>query len=200
MGDPKRQRKKYETPRFPWRTDILQSELKLLGQYGLRNKRELWRHKTTLSRFREIARSLSGMPTEQRQKLEKQLLGRLNRLGILPENAAVDDVLDLSLEDILERRLQTLVFNKAFAKSIYQARQLVSHGHIAIDEKRIPSPSYLVLRDEEAKIAYAPTSGISNPNHPVREAITSAAQTNSKPEFDAGPRRMKERRKPEERA
>lgn len=183
MGDPKKQRRKYETPRFPWRTDILQSELKLLGQYGLRNKRELWRHKTILSRFREIARSLSGMPVEQRQKLEKQLLARLNRLGILPENAALDDVLDLSVEDILERRLQTLVFNKALAKSVYQARQLITHGHIAIEEKRIPSPSYLVLRDEEAKIVYSPTSSLSNPNHPVRESITSASGVESSPEL-----------------
>jgi len=180
MGDPKRQRRKYETPRFPWRTDILQSELRMLGQYGLRNKRELWRHKTTMSRFRELARSLLGMPTEQRQKLEKQLLKRLSRLGILPETAILDDVLDLSLEDILERRLQTMVFNKGLAKSIYQARQLIAHGHIAIDGKRVPSPSYLVLRDDEAKIAYAPSSNLTNPNHPVRAAISASGE--AKPE------------------
>jgi len=179
MGDPKRQRRKYETPRFPWRTDILQSELKLQGQYGLRNKRELWRHKTMLSKFREIARSLLGMPTEERQKMEKQLLERLNRLGVLPETAVLDDVLDLSLEDILERRLQTIVFSKGLAKSIYQARQLITHGHIAIDRRRVPSPSYLVLRDEEAKIAYAPTSNLSNPNHPLRAAISPVGETKS---------------------
>jgi len=191
MGDPRKQRKKYETPRFPWRTDILQSELKLQGQYGLRNKRELWRHKTTMSRFREIARSLLGMPAEQRRKLEKQLLERLNRLGILPETAALDDVLDLSLEDILERRLQTIVFSKGLAKSIYQARQLITHGHIAIDGKRVPSPSYLVLRDEEAKISYASTSNLSNPNHPVRAAISSVEET--KPPPSPPPRRRRGR-------
>lgn len=179
MGDPKRQRRKYETPRFPWRTDILQSELKLLGQYGLRNKRELWRHKTTLSRFREIARSILGMPAEQRQKLEKQLLGRLDRLGILPETAVLDDVLDLAIEDILERRLQTMVFSKGLSKSIYQARQLVTHGHIAIGGKRVPSPSYLVLKDDEAKLSYAPTSNLTKPDHPIRAAIS--AQGEAKP-------------------
>jgi len=194
MGDPKKQRRKYETPRFPWRTDILQSELKLQGQYGLRNKRELWRHKTTMSRFREIARSLSGMPTEQRQKLEKQLLERLNRLGILPETAVLDDVLDLSLEDILERRLQTMVFSKGLAKSIFQARQLITHGHIAIDGRRVPSPSYLVLRDEEAKIAYAPTSDLSNPNHPLRAAISSTEEAKPQPSAPARRRgRMEEK-------
>jgi len=187
MGDPRKQRRKYETPRFPWRTDILQSELKLQGQYGLRNKRELWRHKTTMSRFREIARSLLGTPAEQRQKLEKQLLNRLNRIGILPETAVLDDVLDLSLEDILERRLQTIVFSKGLAKSIFQARQLITHGHIAIDGRRVPSPSYLVLRDEEAKIAYAQTSSLSNPNHPTRAAISSVEE--AKPQRSAPARR-----------
>jgi len=194
MGDPKKQRRKYETPRFPWRTDILQSELRLQGQYGLRNKRELWRHKTTLSRFREIARSLLGMPTEQRQKMEKQLLERLNRLGILPETAVLDDVLDLALEDILERRLQTIVFSKGLAKSIFQARQLIAHGHIAIDGKRVPSPSYLVLRDDEAKIAYAPTSSLSNANHPLRAAISSVEEsTPQRPQPARGRGRMEEK-------
>jgi len=83
MGDPKKQRKKYEMPKFPWRTDILESELNLLGQYGLRNKRELWRHKTMLSKFRGIARSLLSMSAEERTELEKQLIDRLNRLGVL---------------------------------------------------------------------------------------------------------------------
>jgi small subunit ribosomal protein S4 len=171
MGDIKKQHKKFVTPRFPWRTDVLQSELKLLGQYGLRNKRELWRNKTTISRFREIARSLLGMSMEERQKLEKQLLERLNRLGILPETAVLDDALDLSIEDILERRLQTVVFRKGLVKSIHQARQLITHGHIAISGQRISSPSYLVLRGEEGKLDYAPTSNLSNPTHPLRVLV-----------------------------
>jgi len=174
MGDPKKQRKKYETPRFPWRIDVLQSELKLLGQYGLRNKRELWRHRTMLSKFRGIARSLLGMPAEQRKKLETQLLNRLHRLGILPEKAALDDALDLSIEDILERRLQTIVFRKGLCKSIHQARQLITHRHIVIGERKIYSPSYLVLRDDEALIAYAPASPLSNSKHPLRTSIQTA--------------------------
>ncbi len=176
MGDPKKQRRKYETPKKAWQTDVLQMELKFLGQYGLRNKRELWRHRTMLSKFRGIARSILGMPAEERRELENQLLGRLNRLGILPETAALDDVLDLSLEDILERRLQTLVFRKGLTKSIYQARQLITHGHVAIEEHRVSSPSYLVLKDEEEKITYAPTSPISNPGHPLRESVVVATE------------------------
>ena len=171
MGDPKKQKKKYTTPRFPWRSDILQSELRIMGQYGLRNKRELWRHKTMLSKFRGIARSLLGMPANERVKLEAQLLRKLKRYGILPENAVLDDVLDLTIEDILERRLQTMVLRKGLAKSIYQARQLITHGHIAIGDRKVFSPSYLVTRDEEDKITYAPTSPLANPEHPIRQSI-----------------------------
>ncbi len=181
MGDPRKQRKKYEAPRFPWRTDTLQTELTLLGQYGLRNKRELWRHKTMLSNFRGIARSLLGMSAEERKKLEKQLLNKLHRLGILPQAAGLDDVLDLRVENILERRLQTLVFRKGLAKSPHQARQLVAHGHVAIKSKKVSSPSYLVLKDEEEKIAYASTSPISNSDHTLRKSISLPPEKAAKP-------------------
>jgi small subunit ribosomal protein S4 len=129
-----------------------------------------------LSKYRGIARSLLGMSSEQRQVLEKQLLARLSRLGILPETAVLDNVLDLSLEDILERRLQTLILRKNMAKSIYQARQLITHGHVAISNRRVFSPSYLVLKDEEDKIAFSLTSVVANPEHPLRQLVTVEAK------------------------
>ncbi len=176
MGDPKKQKKKYEGPRFPWRSSVLQAELKLLGEYGLRNKRELWRHRTMLSKFRGIARSLLAVPSDERKKLESQLLGKLKRLGILHETAVLDDVLDLTVEDILERRLQTIVFRKGLAKSIHQARQLITHGHIVVGDRKVFSPSYLVLKDEEDKVGYAPTSPLSNPEHPLRVLLEVEAE------------------------
>ena len=150
MGDPKRQRKKYETPRFPWRRDVLEEELKLLGLYGLRNKHELWRHETILSKFRGNARSLIGKSLEERKKMEIELLVRLKKLGVLQETAVLDNVLDLTVEDILERRLQTIVFRKGLAKTIYQARQLVIHGHVNIGDQRVTVPSYIVPREKES--------------------------------------------------
>lgn len=185
MGDPKKQRKKFETPRFPWRTDILQAELRLLGQYGLRNKKELWHHKTVLSKFRGIARTILGIPEEEGDKLKVQLLGRLNRLGILPDTAVLDEVLDLGIEDILERRLQSRVFQKRMAQSVYQARQLITHGHIAIGEKRITSPSYLVLRNEEPQICYSQSSALVNPDHPLRRNLATVPQTEDQEETRA---------------
>jgi small subunit ribosomal protein S4 len=171
MGDPKRQRKKYEMPRFAWRRDALQEELKLIGQYGLRNKHELWRHETSLSKFRGIARSLIGKTPEERQKMENELLTKLKKLGVLQETAALDNVLDLAIEDLLERRLQTIIFRKSLAKTAYQARQLVTHGHILIGNRRVTVPSYIVSRDEEAQLTYSPQSTLANPNHPTRQAM-----------------------------
>jgi small subunit ribosomal protein S4 len=174
MGDPKKQRKKYETPRFPWRTDILQEELKLLGQYALRNKRELWRNETMVSKFRGTARSLIGKTPEERRKMEEELLTRLKKLGILSETAVLDDVLDLAIEDILERRLQTVVFRKGLAKTMHQARQLITHGHIAVKKNRVTIPSYLVTKEEEKQVTYTSQSPIANINHPLRQTIAVA--------------------------
>jgi small subunit ribosomal protein S4 len=179
LGDPKKQRKKFDTPRFPWQIDALDAELKVLGQYGLRNKREIWRHKTLLSKYRGIGRSLLGMSVEERSKQEKQLLNRLHRLGILPEEAELDDVLDLALEDVLERRLQTIVFQRGLAQSIQQSRQLIAHGHISIDGRKVSSPSYLVLKDEEEKIAYSPKSPLTDPDHPITKAASIPAEPTS---------------------
>lgn len=196
MGDPKKQRKKYETPRFPWRTDALQAELLLLGQYGLRNKRELWRHRTMLSKFRGIARSLLGTPAEERIKLEGQVIGRLRRLGILPETAGLDDVLDLGLEEILGRRLQTIVFRRGLARSIHQARQLITHGHVAIEGRKVSSPSYLVLKEEEEKITYAPASPLSKPDHPLPKSVEVAIEkTETKAEIAENAGRDRRRRR-----
>jgi small subunit ribosomal protein S4 len=176
MGDPKKQRKKFDTPRFRWRKDILQEELKLLGQYGLRNKHELWRHKTLLSKTRGIARSLIGRSVEERTKMENEQLVRLKKLGILPETAVLDNVLDLSIEDIMERRLQTIVFRKGLARTIFQARQLITHGHVTINNHRVTIPGYIVSKDEEPTIVYSPESAVANNTHPLRLGLTVVAK------------------------
>jgi small subunit ribosomal protein S4 len=172
MGDPKRQRKSYETPRHPWRTDQLDVELRLLGEYGLRNKRELWRYKTMLSKVRGIARSLLGASESQRAAIEREYLTKLSRNGILSESASIDEVLDLDIRDLLERRLQTMVFRRGLAKTQYQARQLVSHGHISGAGRIVSVPGYMVNRNEEQKIKYFTHSPLAKNDHPLRKVIT----------------------------
>ena len=175
MGDPKRTRKSYATPRHPWRRDQLEVELHLIGDFGLRNKRELWRYKTMLSEVRGIARSLLGSTGEERERLEREYLSKLGRIGVLSESASIDDVLDLDIRDLIERRLQTMVFRRGMAKTLYQARQLVSHGHISVAGKVVSVPGYLVKRDEEGKLKYFTHSPLSKADHPLRKIATASA-------------------------
>ena len=79
MGDPKKQRKKYETPRHPWRGLQMQEELKLVGDYGLRNKHELWKYRSEISRIRGVARSLLAKSPEERARTERDILTRLGK-------------------------------------------------------------------------------------------------------------------------
>ena len=171
MGDPKKRRKRYTTPKRPYDVDRLREELRLIGLYGLRNKRELWKHRTELRRIRRMAREMLALPPEERAEQERQLMARLRRLGLIGEKATLEDVLGLKVEDILERRLQTIVYRKGLARSPYQARQLIVHGHIAIGGQRVRVPSYLVEVDEEPLITYAETSPLSDENHPLRREL-----------------------------
>jgi small subunit ribosomal protein S4 len=170
LGDPKKQRKKYETPRHPWRRDQLDVELTLMGEYGLRNKRELWRYKTMLSKTRGIARSLLAKSGTERERSENEFLTRLRRIGLAGDTTTVDDTLDLDIRDLLERRLQTVVFRGGLAGSPSQARQLVSHGHISVGDHVVTVPSYMVAKADEERVRYAGESPLAKSDHPARKA------------------------------
>ncbi|MDI6819352.1 MAG: 30S ribosomal protein S4 [Candidatus Hodarchaeaceae archaeon] len=154
----KRQRKKYLRPSHPWEKDRMDAEDKLLRQYGLRRKEEIWRTETLLRKFRRQARRLLAASGPQAELEARQLLARLRRLGLVGEDASLDDVLGLKVENLLERRLQTLVFRKGLAKTPSQARQMILHGHISIGDRRVTVPSYLVPADEEGAIGHTPGS------------------------------------------
>ena len=142
----------FRRPRMIWTTDQLNAELYVMGSYGLRNKRELWRAQTEVARIRNQARALLALSSEARSEKEKRLLNFLNRLGLVREDATLDDILNLKVEDLLERRLQTIIMKKSGTKSPYQARQIVSHGHVSIGNRKVNIPGYLVRTDEEPQI------------------------------------------------
>jgi small subunit ribosomal protein S4 len=152
MGDPRKPKKLFRRPRRIWTTDQLNAELYIVGSYGLRNKRELWRAQSEVARFRNQARALLALPAEVRQQKETQLLSFLNRLGLVNQSATLDDVLNLKIEDLLERRLQTIVMKKGETKSAQQARQMVAHGHVSLGNRIVNIPGYLVKREEEQQI------------------------------------------------
>ena len=152
MGDPKKSKKTFKRPRQIWTKDQLNSELYLIGTYGLRSKRELWKAQTTIANIRNQARALLALTIESRHEKENKLLKYLQRLGLVKESATLDDILNLKIEDILERRLQTIVMKNAITKSPHQARQLVVHGHVSIGDRTINIPGYPVKKEEESQI------------------------------------------------
>lgn len=172
MGQPKFNRRKYDTPSHPWQGERIKAENEVKAKFGLKNKTELWKAQSRLREIRGQARGLIARARNasdtQAQSETQLLLARLNRLGYLGDNATLNDVLGVDLERILNRRLQTQVYLKGLARTPGQARQFVSHGCILIGERRVTVPSYVVRRGEEELIVIDPKKAIADENHPVR--------------------------------
>ena len=160
MGDPKYPRKAWRKPKRPLNYELKMEELQTLGTFGLRTKRELWKAHTELSRVRHQARSLLALRQEVREEKEPILMKSLVRIGLVSNDATLDDVLNLNVDDLLSRRLQTIVTKKLGFKTPYQARQAVIHGHIMIGERKIDIPSYTVTVEEENKVHFTAESKI----------------------------------------
>jgi small subunit ribosomal protein S4 len=175
MGDPKKPRKAFSRPKNPWRSDQLAQELYLVGTYGLRNKRELWKTQGELSNVRKQARRLLAASSEVRAKEGKKLLDSLSRRGLVSEGVMLDDVLNLSVEDFLGRRLQTLIYKRGAAVSPLQARQLIVHGHVKIGNRTVDIPGYRVTAAEEGSMLV--TGGIGTPKAPEAPAPQAAEAT-----------------------
>jgi len=168
MGDPKKQRKKYKTPSHPWQKDRIDSEKEILKGYGLKNKKEIWKMESVLRNFRQQAKKLVAQDNVQVNKEREQLLNKLVGLSLLNPGAKIENVLDLELKDIMDRRLQTQVFKQGLAKTMKQARQFITHKHISIKDKKIDVPSYLVTKEDEFKINFSDNSDLSDDTHPER--------------------------------
>ena len=171
MSSQKFPRKKYDTPLHPWKETRIKSERELMKKYGLKNHKEVWKAKTYLGKHREQARELLaklGTASPQAKKESDQLLLHLSRMGIVAMGASLDDVLALDTESVLSRRLQTLVYLKGYSSTPYQARQLISHGHVAVNGKKVTIPSYMVAKEEETQIQYTIRSPLNELSHPAR--------------------------------
>ena len=152
MGDPKKQRKKFSTPDHPWRKERIESEKEIVKQYGLKRKYEIWKMDSMLKKFLNRAKTIIGERSSQSEIEKKQLLERLNALGLLKKDSKVEDVLNLTLKDVMERRLQTLLCRKNLAKTMLQARQFITHEYVAVGKRKVTAPSYLVSVVEEPNV------------------------------------------------
>jgi len=145
----KRQRKKYESPRKPWDKQRITREKEIVKTFGLRRKKEIRNAEALLRKYRRMARELAAKKDKEK---EKMIVKKLASFGLLQENAGLDDVLSLTLENMLERRLQTIIFKKGLAKTPKQARQFIVHGKVLLDNRKSVYPSYIVKKEEEDKI------------------------------------------------
>ncbi|MDY0294166.1 MAG: 30S ribosomal protein S4 [Candidatus Methanomethylophilaceae archaeon] len=178
MGDPKFSRKSYDTPSHPWQGERIKAEVVVVRQYGLKNKTELWKAQTILRNFRKQSRELQARLRggEAQAKVESDaLLAKCARIGVLPSDGTLNDILQLNEESILNRRLQTLVFEKGLSSTIGQARQMIVHGHIFINGHRVTVPGYIVTRLEESSVEYDPASPFTDEMHPMRMSAEQAA-------------------------
>ncbi|MFB6280931.1 MAG: 30S ribosomal protein S4 [Haloferacaceae archaeon] len=163
--------KRYETPNHPYQGERIATETDLLARYGLANKRELWRAQSQLREFRREARRLLGEAqgdVDAAGAAGADFLARLRRLGLLGESDDISDVLSLEVTDLLERRLQTVVYRQGMANTPDQARQFVVHGHVTVGEARVTRPSKKVEVDEEDAIGFDEGSPLADELHPER--------------------------------
>ena len=168
MGDPKKFRKKHSRPIHPWNKKNIDEEKILVREYGLVKKKEIYSADLFKKKYMGIAKRLIAETSTQGEKEKKQVLDKLQKLGLISSIAGLDNLLGLELKDILERRLQSIVFRRGLARSMKQARQFIVHRHIIINEKEITSPAYLVSMSEEMAIRFKAKSSLANEEHPER--------------------------------
>ncbi|MBU1204247.1 MAG: 30S ribosomal protein S4 [Nanoarchaeota archaeon] len=191
MGDPKRKRKKYETPTQKWNKARIEQERTIMKEYGLRNKREIWKTQSILRKFTTQAKRLTRTTGKQRELEEKQMMEKLKKLGLFNTITTLENVLGLTINNILDRRLQTIVFKKGMASSPNQARQFITHGHICIGDKKVSVPSYLVPTEEESGIKYKETSSIAKESHPETSKLKKVKKQIENKETSKIPRKEK---------
>ena len=177
MGDPKFARPRTSTPTHPWKQARIDEEHELKDKYGLKKvggMREIWREKSALRRHRNQAMKLIGRVDSSEGHFAREkgdLVESLYRKGLLGEGSDIDDVLQIDVEHMLNRRFQSVVYMKGLARTMRAARNLIVHGHISIGDQRMTVPGYHVLREEEEHIQYSSNSPYADPEHKFRKDL-----------------------------
>jgi len=146
----KRKQKTYSRPKRPFDKERLLEEAEIKEDYGLKNKKEIWKADAKVKSMREKAKKLIGSDAEE----QKALFERLKKIGLKVNS--ISDVLALTKEDYLERRLQTILVRKKLATTMKTARQLITHKKVFINEMIVDCPSYVVKTELENKIKLKP--------------------------------------------
>lgn len=169
---------KFGKPHKPWDRARMENERRVAGAFGLRRKQEIWKAESILRTFRRTARELEAKKDKAK---EEMFLNRLRKFGLVSPGARLDDVLALGINDILNRRLQTIVHRKGLASTLKQSRQYIVHGHIALDGRKAKWPSIIVDVEKEKAIGFREGSAI-KPEKIARSKETVAKEKSEKAE------------------
>lgn len=146
----KKLKKQYETPNTGWNEERINREDELREDYGLKNKREIYKAQSQLRSFRREARKL--IAADDSEEAEQEVIAKANSLGLIREEDGLEGLLTLNVTDILDRRIQTAVNRRGFADTVRQARQMVVHGHVYVNGERVNTPGYLLTQEEETEL------------------------------------------------
>ena len=170
MGEPRRLNRQYDIPRKMWDKQKILSDQKLSKEFGLKTKKEIWKAETRVRNYRKLARTLLAGNVDNYQVRHDEILGKLINMGIFTKDHKLEDVLKLQSIDLLERRLQTQVLRKGLSLTADQARQLITHKHIAVNGKVRNAPSSIITINDT----------ISYSNSKIKAVIERQSETKGK--------------------
>ncbi len=170
MGLPIKHRKTYVSHKKRWDKSTILEEAKVVEDYALKNKKEIRKIEFMLSKFKTIAKSFNSLENANESEDAKKFITSLKSKGFLSaESNTLDDVLNITIRDILDRRLSNIVYKLKLARSPKQARQFVVHRHVRVGGKVIDSPSALISLAQEASIEFRESSSLHDEEHPERK-------------------------------
>lgn len=181
MGAPKRNRKHFDKPKERWNLERIKSDRSLINEYGLKNMKELWKVQTEVSRIRRNVRELLSASGSESENVKQRIISRLTKMGIANETTTLDNLLDLREKNMLDRRLQTIVFRRGMARSAKQARQITVHGFISVNGRKVNRPGYMVDVLSEKQIGYYKPIDV-NPKPVVKESSAVPSESEKGPE------------------
>lgn len=177
MGAPRKNRRQYDAPKEMMDRQRLSEDNAMLEQYGLKNMKELWKAQTEVSRIRGNARRyLAGGANSEEES--KKLISRLSKLGIVKPETTIDDILDLKENVFLDRRLESIVMRRGLARSMKQARQLITHGFISVNGKKVDRPGFIVSPQSEPSVSYYKKIDVAPPAKQPEVPVADAAAEN----------------------
>ncbi len=162
-----RKKKLFVRPKKLYQAGRIKEENVLAEKYGLKSKREIWKAIAKIKYYRDRAKSLAKASPEE----QNILFSKLQRIGLKADS--ISDILALKIDDLLQRRLPSIIAKKGLASTPQHARQMVVHKKVSIAGKTVNIPSYIVEVEEENKIVVKPA------NKPV---VTSKKAENSEAE------------------